>query len=470
MAENASYKKRSYLKGRLKAPGDKSITHRSLVFSTLIKGRRQISNALLSHDIGSTIDCLRALGLTIERSEHSLFVESSGQMLHHVLGRGPSEEFRALMSAQNIEMPCGNSGTTMRILSGLAAAIPGATVHFNGDQSLSGRDMQRVLDPLQSMGARVEYLQRSGHAPFKISGERLHGGHFALPVSSAQVSTAIILAGLLGQGETIVSTPYMVRDHSLRALQYLGAPVLSVVDSLPQTVTVEPLTENLEPLPVQVAGDISSAAFILVAAAILPGSQVEITDVGLNPGRRLVLDVLQEMGACLELLNERTVCGEPVGDIRLEGPDRLKPCHIKAERVASGIDEIPILALACAFADGESCMEGVGELAAKESDRLSAMVQNLRGLGIEAFAKGDSLKISGGKSLSDIALAFVSSKSHSNFRWKSFNDHRIAMAGHIAALALGPSGSLEVDDSSSIAVSYPGFFQDIDSLLLGGKQ
>lgn len=472
MAENASFKKRSCLKGRLKAPGDKSITHRSLVFSALTKGRRQISNALLSHDIQSTIDCLRALGLTIERSEESkssLLVESTGQIVQHALGQGSCEEFSSLLSAQSLNMPCGNSGTTMRVLSGLAAALPGATVQFSGDQSLSGRDMQRVLDPLQCMGARVEYLQKSGRAPFKISGARLHGGHFVLPISSAQVSTAIILAGLLGQERTIVSTPYMVRDHSLRALQYLGAPVSSVPDSLPQNVTVEPLAENLAPLPVQVPGDISSAAFILVAAAILPGSQVEIADVGLNPGRRLVLDVLQEMGAGIEVLNHRIVCGEPVGDIRLESADVLKPCHIRAERVASGIDEIPILALACAFAFGESRMEGVGELAAKESDRLSAMVQNLRGLGIEAFAQGDSLSISGGKSLSDIALAFTSSKTHSNFQWKSHNDHRIAMSGHIAALALRPYGTFEVDDSSSIAVSYPGFFQDIDSLLLGGN-
>lgn len=455
MAENASFKKRSYLKGRLKAPGDKSITHRALIFSALTKGRRTIENALLSEDTESTIACLKSFGLSIYKGETSLVVESPGAIIDSLL--------TGQLSSQTVgakEFYCGNSGTTMRIMSGLSAALPGLEAKFSGDESLSRRDMQRVLTPLQAMGCRLEYLSSAGRAPFKIVGERIHGGDFALPVSSAQVSTAIILAGLLAQGGTSVSTPYMVRDHSLRALKYLGAPVRSGQSNQSNTVFVEPLTENLPALPVQVAGDISSAAFMLVAAAILPGSQIEITEVGLNPGRTLVLEVLREMGAHIEIRNERELCGEPLGDIFIESDGNLKACRIGVEDVARGIDEIPILALAAAFANGTSIMDGLGELAAKESNRLLAMAENLRGLGVEAVVRGDSLKISGRESLSDIAYALP-------FQWRAHNDHRIAMAGHIAGLCLG--SKVIVDDSTSIAVSYPGFFKDVDKLLQGAR-
>lgn len=450
MAENASFKKRSYLKGRLKAPGDKSITHRALIFSAFTKGRRTIDNALLSEDIESTIACMKNFGLSIHKDQKCLVVESPGELVNAVVNKFTGVK----------EFYCGNSGTTMRILSGLAAGLPGLEAEFSGDESLSRRDMQRVLTPLQVMGCGLEYLSSEGRAPFKIFGERLHGGDFVLPVSSAQVSTAVVLAGLLAQERTSVSTPYMVRDHSLRALQYLGAPVRSGQGSQTNTVFVEPLTENLPALSVQIAGDISSAAFMLVAAAILPGSQIVIAEVGLNPGRTLVLEVLREMGAHIEIHNEREVCGEPLGDVFIESEGKLKACRIDARHVARGIDEIPVLALAAAFAEGTSVMEGLGELAAKESNRLLAMAENLRGLGVEVVVNGDSLTISGRESLSDIAYAVPC-------HWQAHNDHRIAMAGHIAGLAL--ASKVLVDDSTSIAVSYPGFFEDIDKLLQGAR-
>ncbi|MBU6450292.1 MAG: 3-phosphoshikimate 1-carboxyvinyltransferase [Cyanobacteria bacterium REEB67] len=453
--------KARFLRGTVLVPGDKSITHRALIFSALTSGEARISGALGALDCLSTASCLRRLGLTIDGADGTpgdelratgridLVVKSAGLK---TLQSGATP-FSKTTRESPLVLDAGNSGTTMRILSGLLAGLPG---HFllSGDQSLNKRDMSRVLGQLSLMGAQVEYRPVAGKAPFVISGGHLHGGTFVLSVASAQVEAALLLAGLLVAGPhgtaTTVTTPSKVRDHTLKAFMHLGIPFINEGT----TTTVQALAIS-HPAPlaakdVTVPGDISSAAFFLVAAAIMPGSSIVIPAVGVNAGRGLVVDVLRRMGAKIEYKNAREVNYEPVCDIELVAPDRLLATDIGAGEVPLGIDELPALALAFALADGRSRVSGAAELKEKESNRLGAICQNLSNQGVKVEELADGFIVDGAKTLAG------------GGQWATLHDHRLAMTGLVAELVAAKP--LALGDLDCINISYPGFGQDLEKL------
>lgn len=425
--------------GELKVPGDKSISHRALIFAALSKGNNRVFGLSPAADCLSTAECLRRLGMVITRDEASDWTEIESFGLQKL--KCPAGSLDA-----------GNSGTTIRLLSGLVAGQP-FTTQFDGDSSLRQRPMSRVLEPLQSMGATIEYFDRQGYPPFSIVGGNLKGLHYEVPVASAQVQTALVLAGLQAEGETIVQMPLAsagagARDHTARQFRHLGVPFDG--DGTGK-LRVKRLLEPLEPFSMQVPGDISSAAFFMVAAASMPGSAILLTGVGINPGRNLVIDVLRKMGADIELQNSRQVCGEPVADISVKGNGRLNGATIGGDIIAAGIDEIPILALAGSLCDGTFKVSGASELRVKESDRLKAIVTNLEEAGADISEQPDGFEIRGRNSLPG--------GSH----WKTEGDHRLAMTGLIANLIV--QKPLAIDDAACVNISYPQFKEHLQVLL-----
>lgn len=348
-------------------------------------------------------------------------------------------------------LDAGNSGTTMRLLAGMLAGVA-LSISFDGDRSLRQRPMARVLSPLAEMGLQVRYDERDGYPPFAIKGGKLTGCKFELPIASAQVQTALLLAGLQSDAKTTVTLPHPVRDHTERMLRFIGVP-FDQPD--PLTTTVKRLENPVAPYDLTVAGDISSAAFFMVAAACVPGSHVVLTDVGMNSGRTLVIDVLKEMGARVNIGNARDLCGEPVADITVEGAQKLGGATIAGARVAAGIDEIPILALAGAFCHGAFCVRDAGELRVKESDRISAIVNNLQQAGAQITEREDGFDISGSGGLQGAST------------WHSHGDHRLAMTGMVAALLC--NRSVTIDDTACAAVSYPKFGEDLRSVVFPGN-
>jgi 3-phosphoshikimate 1-carboxyvinyltransferase len=456
--------KARFLRGEVLVPGDKSITHRALIFSALTRGKARISGALGALDCLSTASCLRRLGLSIDAAQPATGATKngstkSGATFEHT-PINPCGRLDLVVKSRGIEtlnfgeatkdgplvLDAGNSGTTMRILSGLLAGLPGNFL-LSGDQSLNKRDMRRVLEPLGQMGAGVKYVETPGKAPFVIGGGDLKGGRFDLTVASAQVEAALLLAGLLADGKTVVTMPSQVRDHTLNAFRHLGVPFHN--EGL--TTTVEPLSGELEARDFTVPGDLSSAAFFLVAAAIMPGSSIVIPAVGTNAGRGLVVDVLRRMGADIAFTNERLVNFEPVCDIELKAPDRLMATDIGAAEVPLGIDELPVLALAFALASGSSRVSGAAELKEKESNRLSAICTNLANQGVCLEELPDGFIIEGAERL------------RGGGQWPTHHDHRLAMTGLVAQLvAVAP---LQMGDTACIDISYPGFAADLEQLV-----
>lgn len=371
--------------------------------------------------------------------------QSDGESLKEIVYTIVSPGLSGLMRPSST-LFAGNSGTTMRLVSGLLAGRPFRAT-LDGDESLRQRPMGRVLQPLASMGAEVIFAKRENYAPFSIAGGKLKGGHFVLPVASAQVETALLLAGLQAQGETVVDLPCPVRDHTRRLFKYMQIPFESGGDL---NMSVCCLTAAPPPFSLTVPADISSAAFFMVAAACLPDSHILLRQVGLNPGRTLVLDVLMRMGADIEIVNRGDLSGEPTGDILVRGGRQLHGTTIEGDTIASGIDEIPALALAGAFCEGTFCVRDAAELRVKESDRLAATVNNLHAAGaiVRELADGFEIRGTGG-------LAGGSS-------WKSYADHRLAMTGVIASLLC--QSPLSIDDTACVAVSYPSFQEDLLSL------
>ncbi|MBI5173826.1 MAG: 3-phosphoshikimate 1-carboxyvinyltransferase [Candidatus Melainabacteria bacterium] len=434
------------LRGTLAPPGDKSMTHRAIIFAALVKGRVEIDGALLSGDTKASALSLRKLGLsmTIEPEERGAHIA--------IVSPGILEIRRNFAAAAPACLfDCGNSGTTMRLLAGLCAGLQGGTFVFDGDASLRRRDMKRILAPLSELGAGFRYLGAEGCAPFELRGERLQGGDFNLTVSSAQVVTALILAALSADAPLTVSTPYVVRDHTLRALRFMGVDI-SCPSPGKNALMVRPLTFDLAPCRFSIPGDISSCAFFLVAAAILPGSAVTLLNVGVNPGRTLVIDVLRRMGVQIDYLNEREVCGEPVCDLFVQAPAALTATDISAEEVPSGIDEIPALSLAFAFAAGRSTVRGAGELKQKESNRLKLLTDNLLAAGVAVEVYDDGFAVQGKGYLAGGSF------------WRTDLDHRLAMIGMVASLAAREP--LMLEEKESCAVSYPQFEADLKSLLV----
>jgi 3-phosphoshikimate 1-carboxyvinyltransferase len=444
------------VKGTIAVPGDKSISHRALIFASLIKGQVEIENCSPAVDCRSSAECLEALGLNIS----SVDSESKTKGVPKLLAKSPG--LFELTSPQDV-LNAGNSGTTIRLLSGLLAGQPFSCV-LDGDQSLRQRPMARISAPLEKMGAQIQNLgdmdaaiQTASattaitklHAPFRIQGARLKGQVFDLSIASAQVQTALLLAGLQAEGTTTVNLPAPVRDHTARMFRLLGVPFQS---TNPENISVSKLAAPLTGKHhIHVPADISSAAFVIVAAALIPNSDILLTGVGINEGRLLVTDVLTRMGAQITFENKREFGYEPVADIRVKYNGRLKSATISGEEIATGIDEIPILALAGAFCDGVLTVSGAEELRFKESDRLAAIIDNLSAAGALIEGKQDGFVLTGQEKLPGGST------------WKTFDDHRLAMSGLVAQLVV--EEKLAIEEIESIKISYPSFAQDLESVL-----
>jgi len=417
------------LRGEISVPGDKSIAHRAVILASIAKGGSRIFNLSGGDDNSRTVRAFRQMGVEIFRDGDALRVKGKGW-----------DGLRAPMEAIN----CGNSGTTMRLLSGLLAGRPFGS-ELDGDGSLRQRPMQRVIDPLGLMGAKITSKGGNGLAPLEISGGGLHGIHYRMPVASAQVKSAILLAALQADGTTTLEEPLKSRDHTEVMLRGFGGEIALSC----QTIAVKG-GQSLSGQEVRIPGDISSAAFFLVAAAMIPDSDVVIRNVGCNPTRDGIIEILRRMGAFIQLANERAEAGEPVADIRVVGGP-LKGTDVGPEWVARTIDEYPVLAVSAALADGVTTFSAVKELRYKESDRIAAMTEGLRRLGVEVEEREDGMTIQGGSRLSSAKV-------------RSFGDHRVAMA--LAIAGLSTDGGMEIDDANCVDISFPGFFGLLDQIRL----
>lgn len=425
MKETFHIKPVSGLNGEIEMPGDKSVSHRAVIFSSMASGKSELRNFLFSEDTSRTVEIMKALGAEISTSSNFLAITG--------VGEGGFKE------PENI-LDCGNSGTTMRLMTGVLAAYDFFSI-LTGDASLSKRPMERVAKPLMNMGATI--MGRGGvgdalYSPMAIRGGNLAGISYDMPVSSAQVKSAILFAGMGASGKTRVSDPGNSRDHTERMMRHFGIPV--GVEGKYITVEKCGLFEGRE---IDVMGDISSAAFFIVGALITEKSDLLIKGVGMNPGRRGVIEALTAMGADIEILNEREVSGEPVGDIRARSSS-LKGTEITGDMIPGMIDEIPALAVAAAYAEGETVISGAGELRVKESDRIKTTAENLTSLGVEVEELPDGFVVrpaglvEGGEA-------------------KSYDDHRAAMAAAVAGLS--SKSGVTVSGIGCVAVSFPGFFE-----------
>src|SRR5271166_917974 len=408
--------------GSLRVPGDKSISHRYAMLAALAPGRSRFENYSAGADCNSTLGCIRALGCNVERDEKGAVV---------IDGLGPE------LRSPDVSLDCGNSGSTMRMLSGIVAAQP-FTSELVGDESLSRRPMRRVMDPLRRMGAEISATD--DHAPLYISGTRLKGIDYVVPVASAQVKTCLLFAGLLADGQTTVEEPVRTRDHGELALRAFGAEITRSRNA----VTIAG-GQALHPLDAFIPGDSSSAAFFLCAAAIFPESNVVIDGVLLNPTRSALLDVLTAMGSRISMVRVEEQHGELVGTISLL-PGRGKLVEISGAQTALLIDELPVLAAIAPYTGGLVVCDA-GELRVKESDRLSAVTRNLEAMGARLEQTADGWRIPGGQRLHGAEI-------------ESFGDHRIAMAFAIAALRA--QGETLIRNSECVAISYPSFFEDLE--------
>ncbi|MBI4800473.1 MAG: 3-phosphoshikimate 1-carboxyvinyltransferase [Desulfarculus sp.] len=414
------------LKGSFAPPGDKSISHRAGLFSLLGHGRMRVSNYSPCQDCSSTLGAVKLLGGEVRFSE-------DGVLLTGAQGR--------LRGGVNVD--CGNSGTTLRLLMGLLAGVPGSFV-LDGDESLRRRPMERVATPLRLMGAQVECL--GGRPPVNISGGGLKGIDYTLPVASAQLKSAILLAGVQAGGTTFVGEPVVSRDHSERLLALCGANIRQE----PGGWRIE-RSELTLPEELRVPGDASSAAFFLCAAAIIPGSQVISQGTLLNPTRVGFLRVLERMGAALAIEEQGRV-PEEWGRVSAAYSPELKACTVRAEEIPLLVDEVPILALVATQAQGTTVMKEVGELRVKESDRLAAVASQLGAMGADISIQGEDLVINGPTPLKAPAGEL-----------DSFGDHRIAMTLSLAGVLCGQE--VAIKDAGCAAVSYPGFGHDLGMLL-----
>jgi cyclohexadieny/prephenate dehydrogenase / 3-phosphoshikimate 1-carboxyvinyltransferase len=413
----------SPLAGRIRVPGDKSISHRSIMLGSIANGTTRVKGFLEGEDSLATLQAFRDMGVVIEGPQ-------AGEVTIHGVG------MHGLKSPPG-PLYLGNSGTSMRLLAGLMAA-QAFDVEMTGDESLSKRPMKRVADPLALMGAVIETAE-GGRPPLKVKGgASLAGIRYDLPMASAQVKSCLMLAGLYASGETVVTEPAPTRDHTERMLAGFGY----AVEKKGSTVRIKGGGE-LVACDIDVPADISSAAFFMVAASIVPGSDVTLEHVGINPTRVGVINILKLMGADITLLDERTVGGEPVADIRIRYA-RLRGINIPEDQVPLAIDEFPVLFVAAACAEGKTILTGAEELRVKESDRIQAMADGLEMLGIQAVPTADGIEIEGGRLTGSGAE-----------RISSHDDHRIAMAFAVAGLVA--AGNITIDECQNVATSFPGF-------------
>lgn len=409
--------------GQIKVPGDKSISHRAVMLGSLANGVTEISGFLKGADCLSTIDCFRKMGIDIDINGENVTVHGNGL-------RGLKKPDEMLYT--------GNSGTTTRLLCGISAGQNFDT-SITGDASIQKRPMGRVVQPLSMMGAKIE----NEYCPLYITGTKLHGIDYKMPVASAQVKTAIILAGLYADGETVIHEIEKSRDHTELMLSAMGADL--TVDNL--DITVKP-TNDLTAVNVDVPGDISSAAFFLVLGAIMPNSQITVINVGINPTRTGIIDVLKDMGADITLENVHTSAGETVADITVRSSS-LKGTTVGGDIIPRLIDELPIIAVAAVFADGQTVIKDAQELKVKETNRIRAVVDEFNKCGIDITETDDGMIINGGKSIHGADF-------------KTYGDHRMAMS--LTVLAQLADGESTLDDSDCACVSYPTFFDDFYKL------
>ena len=418
----------SHLVGHIAVPGDKSVSHRAVLIAAICEGETRISGFGRSDDTESTIRAVRELSVRVDE------VDVDELVVHGVGLRGLEPPGRPI--------DCGNAGTLARLLAGMLAGQAGRRFELTGDASLSARPMRRVAEPLRRMGARVE--TEDGHLPMAIEGAALRGIEYELPVASAQVKSAILLAGLYADGVTTVVEPLPTRDHTELMLQAAGARVVRSARS----VSVQP-AERLRLGAVEVPGDVSSAAPFLVAATLLAGSELHVHGVGLNPRRTGLLDILDRMGARITAYNRRRIGGEPAGDLDVRHAE-LVSTDVGPDEVPLAVDELPLFALAAACAHGTSTLRGAAELRAKETDRIEAVVDGLRALGAHIRATRDGFRIRGVPAR--LRGGTVDSR----------GDHRIAMLGAVAGLVSREGVAIRGADAAS--VSFPGFFELLDSL------
>jgi 3-phosphoshikimate 1-carboxyvinyltransferase len=421
-----------HIESEIVVPGDKSISHRAVILAALTNGSCTIQGFLPSEDCRCTVEAMRMLGIRIDQTDDTRLVVH-GQRGHFRAPAGPID--------------CGNSGTLMRLLCGLLASQPFES-ELIGDASLSSRPMNRVIEPLAKMGAVIEVTGPKGTAPLKIKGQKLEPIRYELPVASAQVKSAILLAGLQTSGKTTVVEPVQLRDHTERMMDYFLIRTIREPVNSGYSISIygEQVAESRDFV---VPGDISSAAFWMVAAAAQEGSNLLIRDVGLNETRTGILSVLLRMGAHVREVVEDTEHGEPRGEIRIDGT-RLHGTVIAGNEIPNVIDEIPILAVAASLAQGKTLIRDAHELRVKETDRLAAIAANLTAMGVDVVEFQDGLEINGGAPLM-------------NGRLKSFGDHRIAMAFAVAGLFA--DGETVIEDAECIHTSYPGFENHLNDLL-----
>ncbi len=408
------------IQGKIKVPGDKSISHRALMFGAIAEGETEIKDILRGEDVMSTLHCLESLGVKIENKQDTVIVHGNG-----LFG----------LKAPDQILDAGNSGTTMRLLSGILAGQNFQT-ELTGDSSLRKRPMNRIADPLRAMGADIQ-TSENGRPPLTITGKKLTPLNYISPVASAQVKSCVLLAGLHTEGTTSVTEPVLSRDHTERILEAFGVPVKR--DGL--RVSVNGHTP-LKGTAVQVPGDISSAAFFLVAASLMKDSEMLIQNIGINPSRIGILDVLIKMGSNIRLINERILNGEPFADIEVKS-SQLMGTVIEGDIIPKVIDEIPILAIAATQAEGKTIIRDASELRVKETDRVQTVTDNLQKMGIDLEAKDDGFIIEGPQPLKGTVL-------------ESYGDHRIAMGFAVASL-LAETRTV-IQHAECAEISFPGFY------------
>ncbi|BAU63676.1 3-phosphoshikimate 1-carboxyvinyltransferase [Stanieria sp. NIES-3757] len=419
------------LKGSLAMPGDKSVSHRALMFGALAQGETRIQGLLLGEDVISTANCLRSLETQIsDLTAETVLVQGEG--------------LKQLQEPLDV-LNTGNSGTTMRLMLGILSAQSNRFFTITGDRSLRSRPMSRVIKPLTEMGAEIWGRNNNNLAPLAIKGNKLRPIHYFSPLASAQVKSCLLLAGLMTAGKTTVTEPALSRDHSERMLKAFGADITT--DSETNSVTITG-GNTLQGQSVIVPGDISSAAFWLVAASIIPDSELILTNVGINPTRTGILDVLGKMGANITIENQKIVAGEPIADLRVRYSP-LQGCEIAGELTVRSIDEIPIIIVAATFARGTTVIKDAAELRVKECDRLSVMATQLSRMGAKITEHPDGLEIQGGHPLSGAEVT-------------SYDDHRIAMS--LAVAALKASGTTVIKDATAANISYPNFFESLQQV------
>ena len=421
------------LRGTIAVPGDKSITHRAIIFGAIARGESHIDGFLDAADTRATVACIRALGVWIDEPQPGTLV---------VHGRG-----RAALSEPADALDCANAGTTMRLLCGLFAGLPMLAI-LTGDESLRQRPMARIVSPLAALGADITARVGGTLPPIVIRGGRLAGGQrVETAVASAQVKSALLLAGLAAEGPTTIVEPSRSRDHTERMLGAMGASI----EVAGNAVTLTPPDGDLHAVDVTVPGDISTAAAWIVAAAIHPDAELLLTGVGVNPTRTGLLDVLREMGADIELLEQRMTGGEPVADIRVRSA-RLRGVAVGGAVVPRAIDELPLIALAGAVAEGETVIRDAAELRVKESDRVATTAAVLRAFGVAIEQREDGMTVRGGSGSDALRGARV----------HSAGDHRLAMLGAVAGLVAG--GETVIDGAEAVDVSYPAFWSELARL------